>query len=142
MRHVLLRRVAGVRVASGVRRFADQSFMAPRPSPLRLPKEDQEEFERLQQEANENVGAFSVQDVDVNASPSAQKSAADMLAQIKRANGVTETPADAGMHPDYRGRTIAEFEGDRNPVTGEIGGPKQDPLKHGDYSFNGRVTDF
>lgn len=35
-----------------------------------------------------------------------------------------------------------EFEGDVNPKTGERGGPKQDPLKHGDYSFNGRVTDF
>lgn len=35
-----------------------------------------------------------------------------------------------------------DFEGDVNPVTGEIGGPKQDPLIHGDYSFNGRVTDF
>lgn len=35
-----------------------------------------------------------------------------------------------------------EFEGNVNPVTGEVGGPKQDPLRHGDYSFNGRVTDF
>jgi len=45
------------------------------------------------------------------------------------------------VHPDAPER-YDEFEGERNPVTGEIGGPKQDPLRHGDYSFNGRVTDF
>lgn len=45
------------------------------------------------------------------------------------------------VHPDAVDR-YEEFEGDVNPVTGEIGGPKQDPLRHGDYSFNGRVTDF
>ncbi|SPQ27065.1 a079654b-94b9-4b81-b518-38e48885ac90 [Thermothielavioides terrestris] len=38
-----------------------------------------------------------------------------------------------------------EFEGDRNPRTGEVGGPKNEPLRWGstgDWSFNGRVTDF
>lgn len=45
------------------------------------------------------------------------------------------------MHPEQR-RNYDEFEGDVNPKTGEVGGPKQDPLKHGDYSFNGRCTDF
>lgn len=38
-----------------------------------------------------------------------------------------------------------EFEGDRNPRTGEIGGPKKEPLRwgsNGDWSYNGRVTDF
>ena len=47
-----------------------------------------------------------------------------------------------GFHPQYF-KTIPEFEGDVNPKTGERGGPKQDPLRHGtDWSFNGRVTDF
>lgn len=45
------------------------------------------------------------------------------------------------LHPDAFAR-YEEFTGDKNPVTGEIGGPKQDPLRHGDYSFDGRVTDF
>lgn len=45
------------------------------------------------------------------------------------------------MHPQFR-KPYADFEGEKNPETGEIGGPKQDPLRHGDYSFNGRVTDF
>ncbi|KAL2017230.1 hypothetical protein VTK56DRAFT_2389 [Thermocarpiscus australiensis] len=38
-----------------------------------------------------------------------------------------------------------EFEGDKNPKTGEIGGPKNEPLRwgsEGDWSYNGRVTDF
>lgn len=39
-------------------------------------------------------------------------------------------------------KTIPEFEGNVNPKTGEVGGPKQDPTRHGDWSFNGRVTDF
>jgi hypothetical protein len=38
-----------------------------------------------------------------------------------------------------------EFEGDVNPKTGEVGGPKNEPLRWGsggDWSYNGRVTDF
>lgn len=38
-----------------------------------------------------------------------------------------------------------EFEGDKNPKTGEVGGPKNEPLRwgsSGDWSYNGRVTDF
>lgn len=52
-----------------------------------------------------------------------------------------EAMAATTEHPDVR-KIYPEFEGDTNPVTGEVGGPKQDPLRHGDYSFNGRVTDF
>lgn len=48
---------------------------------------------------------------------------------------------DVGTYAQYL-KTIPEFEGDVNPKTGEMGGPKQDPLKHNDWSFNGRVTDF
>lgn len=46
------------------------------------------------------------------------------------------------LHPDIRRGAPPEFEGDTNPKTGEVGGPKNDPLRHGDYSYNGRVTDF
>lgn len=38
-----------------------------------------------------------------------------------------------------------EFEGETNPKTGEVGGPKNEPLRwghEGDWSYNGRVTDF
>jgi hypothetical protein len=46
------------------------------------------------------------------------------------------------FHPDVRRKPKPEFEGERNPSTGETGGPKNDPLRHGDYSYGGRVTDF
>lgn len=40
-------------------------------------------------------------------------------------------------------KTIPEFEGNVNPNTGEIGGPKQDPLKQSDeWTYNGRTIDF
>ncbi|CAJ0848198.1 9018_t:CDS:2 [Entrophospora sp. SA101] len=35
------------------------------------------------------------------------------------------------------------FISNKNPVTGEVNGPKEDPLKHGsDWSYGSRVTDF
>ncbi|RPA87322.1 hypothetical protein BJ508DRAFT_410830 [Ascobolus immersus RN42] len=49
------------------------------------------------------------------------------------------------MHPDYRRGAEPEFEGDVNPKTGEVGGPKREPVRkwiEGDWSYNGRATDF
>jgi hypothetical protein len=49
------------------------------------------------------------------------------------------------FHPNMRRGAPPEFEGDVNPKTGEVGGPKNDPLRWGgkaDWSYNGRVTDF
>ena len=49
------------------------------------------------------------------------------------------------LHPDVRRGVKPEFEGERNPKTGETGGPKNEPLRWGgevDWSYNGRVTDF
>lgn len=49
------------------------------------------------------------------------------------------------LHPDTVMGVKPEFEGDKNPKTGEIGGPKNDPLRwgaEGDWSYSGRVTDF
>ena len=45
-------------------------------------------------------------------------------------------------HPDVRKDPAPEFVGDVNPKTGEVGGPKHDPLRHSDWSFGGRATDF
>lgn len=48
-----------------------------------------------------------------------------------------------GEHKDLRRGAKPEFEGERNPVTGEVGGPKNDPLKwEREWSYNGRATDF
>ena len=50
------------------------------------------------------------------------------------------------LHPNVRRGAAAEFEGHTNPDTGEIGGPKNNPIRwkemEGDWSFNGRVSDF
>ncbi|EPE03035.1 fmp21-like protein [Ophiostoma piceae UAMH 11346] len=59
------------------------------------------------------------------------------------------TSATAGLNGNpiegvWRGAP-PEFEGERNPRTGEVGGPKNEPLRWGaagDWSYNGRVTDF
>ncbi|CDR44710.1 CYFA0S15e01816g1_1 [Cyberlindnera fabianii] len=100
------------------------------PGPPKLPKEDQEEFEALQKMANsqaaiDEYNASLTDEVDPAAAPYLGKAGIDI----------------GSFSPEFF-KTIPEFEGDVNPKTGEIGGPKQDPLRHGDYSFNGRVTDF
>jgi hypothetical protein len=49
------------------------------------------------------------------------------------------------LHPHIRRGAKPEFEGDINPKTGEVGGPKNEPLRWGavgDWSYNGRTTDF
>ncbi|KAG6832602.1 hypothetical protein H0H92_014438 [Tricholoma furcatifolium] len=60
----------------------------------------------------------------------------------------TQSDADLALHPDARTPLRPDFEGDVNPLTGEQGGPKQEPVKkwgedsEGDWSFKGRVSDF
>ena len=49
------------------------------------------------------------------------------------------------LHPNVRRGARPEFEGDINPKTGEVGGPKNEPLRWGaagEWSYNGRTTDF
>jgi hypothetical protein len=62
--------------------------------------------------------------------------------------GPTEhAEAEWALHPDAPRPIPLEFEGNVNPVTGEEGGPKQEPVRrwgedHGDWSLKGRVSDF
>ncbi|KAG6841883.1 hypothetical protein C0991_005613 [Blastosporella zonata] len=55
---------------------------------------------------------------------------------------------DPEIHPDARAPLKPDFEGDVNPLTGEQGGPKKEPVgkwgseSEGDWSFKGRVSDF
>lgn len=96
------------------------------PAPPRLPKEEQEIFEDLQRRS---TGAFSTS--QVNQSPQS--------AEIE-ANGSGEQ-----LHPDAPKGVKPEFEGEKNPKTGEVGGPRNEPLRWGsggDWSYGGRVTDF
>ncbi|PVI07273.1 DUF1674-domain-containing protein, partial [Periconia macrospinosa] len=133
------------------------------PSPPRLPKEEQEIFERLQRQS---TGAFSTPRDDVNeitSSSSSSSSSSDIRSRINQspdnssstqAQAATQTTVENGsgaaaeddqLHPNMRRGAPPEFEGDINPKTGEVGGPKNEPLRwgsQGDYSYNGRVTDF
>lgn len=101
---------------------------APTPGPPKLDKEEQEEFERLQKSA-------STEAVIEEYNSQIEENRESIKSPFLKASDAS------GFSPEFF-KTIPEFEGDVNPVTGEIGGPKQDPLRHGDYSFNGRVTDF
>lgn len=124
---------------------------SPGPSPPRLAKEEQERFEQLQAQS---TGAFSTPRTppQINQSP---QSKPDVIA--KPAPGSPEAKAEAAailnakvkdgdeLHPNVRRGAKPEFEGETNPLTGEVGGPKNNPLRWGhggDWSYNGRVTDF
>ncbi|KAJ3178980.1 putative mitochondrial protein, conserved [Geranomyces variabilis] len=63
---------------------------------------------------------------------------------VKQAQQPVIDPADS-VHPDaLRSPSKGDdWEGDKNPHTGEIGGPKgKEPTRYGDWERNGRVYDF
>ncbi|KAL9576811.1 MAG: hypothetical protein Q9212_006798 [Teloschistes hypoglaucus] len=140
------------------------------PAPPRLPKEEQELYEKLQRSS---TGAFSTPKphVVINQSPASSKPADRQRPQINQSPHSQSSQAQASasessnsdetggklearvqatgkgeeLHPDIRRGARPDFEGERNPTTGEVGGPKNEPLRWGggvDWSYNGRVTDF
>lgn len=91
-----------------------------RPGPLPLPAKEQREFEELVKRAAGTT--------DVTGSMAIDAPARDI---------------DKDIHPDARRGLVPEFAGDVNPITGEQGGPKREPVRpNSDWSFGGRVTDF
>jgi hypothetical protein len=134
------------------------------PSPPRLPADQQAEFERLQREAEARLSTHTttaplspsppLQTSRHTTSPSTSSTSTQAQDQgqgqaAHRAQEVPLTaPAEAGeatFSGGIRKGAPPEFEGDRNPKTGEVGGPKNEPLRWGgggDWSYNGRVTDF
>ncbi|KAK2025904.1 DUF1674-domain-containing protein [Colletotrichum zoysiae] len=145
------------------------------PAPPRLPADQQAEFERLQRQASVSSAFQHLVQDDASSSAAAaavdsstQTPSSDPVASAQ-VNAVvadsqapppspaatatattTPTPTVAAtdedtMHPNYVRGAPPEFEGDVNPRTGEVGGPKREPLRWGaagDWSYNGRVTDF
>lgn len=101
-----------------------------RPGPPKLPADQQAEFERLQRSAAVS-SAFQPAEV-----------ATPATSQVRHTTTPEKTEAvNQGL---FRGAP-PEFEGDVNPKTGEVGGPKNEPLRWGgksDWSYNGRCTDF
>ena len=145
---------------------ATQAF-SPGPAPPRLPESEQKLYEKLQKSS---TGAFSTPKpiVTVNQSPVTPSTATEAEARVPpqinqspHCADVSSTPEEQKLeninakvtaqgdgeelHPDVRRGARPEFEGERNPKTGEVGGPKNEPLRWGggvDWSYNGRVTDF
>nr|POE96479.1 succinate dehydrogenase assembly factor 4, mitochondrial [Quercus suber] len=139
---------------SSVNQTARPPFAAG-PAPPRLPKDEQEIFEKLQAQS---TGAFSTptptsrtpsDDVVGEAlreqAQSRSSEADDMLEQLRERARLAAKGDGEELHPNVRRGAKPEFEGDVNPKTGEVGGPKNEPLRWGvagDWSYNGRVTDF
>ena len=149
------------RLSHSARLSLDPSFKAP-PAPPRLPQEEQDLYEKLQRSS---TGAFSTprRVPTINQSPGNRPAGEQpalpvvesddaqftSIAQEQKAQNVNaKVQADGAgeeLHPNLRRGAAPEFEGERNPKTGEVGGPKNDPLRWGsevDWSYNGRVTDF
>ncbi|OHF03166.1 hypothetical protein CORC01_01550 [Colletotrichum orchidophilum] len=146
-------------------RLSSTSAFSRGPAPPRLPADQQAEFERLQRQAS--VSSAFQHLVEEQSEPPADSSSSSASAAAAAATSDTNTTAAATeatatatatpttptiaatdedtMHPNYVRGAPAEFEGDVNPRTGEVGGPKREPLRWGsggDWSYNGRVTDF
>ncbi|TVY55262.1 Succinate dehydrogenase assembly factor 4, mitochondrial [Lachnellula cervina] len=144
-------------------RFFSNSSIRPAfatgPAPPRLPPKEQEEYERLQKAS---TGAFSQPKhiapesssrprPQINQSPASKpqinQSPASKTEEALNARVEAKGQGEE-LHPDIKRGAKPEFEGDVNPKTGEVGGPKNEPLRwgstgeRGDWSYNGRVTDF
>lgn len=127
---------------------------SPGPSPPRLPKDEQDVFEQLQKQS---TGAFSSPTPRVvpkiNQSPQAlapvdlpSVTSATTSPSNKASSDAAQADVRNGdeLHPNVRRGAPPEFEGDRNPKTGEQNGPKVEPLRWGggvDWSYNGRESE-
>ena len=133
-------------LSSTSRRYATPSF-GQAPAPPRLPEEEQRLYEKLQQAS---TGAFSTPRptvvVNQSAASSKETEAKSPFTKSQEASvdaRVQATGQGEELHPNVRRGARPEFEGETNPKTGEVGGPKNDPLRwQGDWSYNGRVSDF
>ncbi|KAM0664796.1 hypothetical protein MY8738_005005 [Beauveria namnaoensis] len=123
--------------AAATRRHA--SNFGASPSPPKLPAKEQAEFERLQRAA---AVSSAFQPAEAAAAAAA---APENTTQATSTTGAAATESELNEGGGlYRGAR-PEFDGDKNPRTGEVGGPKNEPLRWGsggDWSYNGKVTDF
>lgn len=142
---------------STTRHLATAPSFGVSPSPPRLPKEDQDVFEQLQKQS---TGAFSTPRAPPRINQSPDSSSAEVAqADAAVANAAEQAQSQSTtfsaainakgkgeeLHPNLRRGAPPEFEGEKNPKTGEVGGPKNEPLRWGaagEWSYNGRVTDF
>lgn len=137
------------------------------PSPPRLPADQQAEFERLQRAAADRLAdptPLPHEQQRTSPPPSSSSASSSTTTPVTNSSRHTTSPTSntAGATTattttktsntdeisdlgGVRRGAAPEFHGDTNPKTGEVGGPKNEPLRWGsggDWSYNGRVTDF
>ncbi|CAD6502964.1 BgTH12-02638 [Blumeria graminis f. sp. triticale] len=129
-----------------ITRIPLQTSFGVTPAPPRLDKEEQEEFERLNK-----LSALARSSHNFKTPEESPKVSEISEANAEKPEFQAKLEAEGDgreLHPDIRRGAEPEFYGDVNPHTGEIGGPKNEPLRwgstgeRGDWSYNGRVTDF
>jgi hypothetical protein len=129
------------------------STLRPPANSLRLSEEEQRIFDELVRRASQpppSTPASTSSPASAGAAAAAAAAgggqATDAAAKsTEAAQAAPDAEAQQLMHPDARKGAPPEFEGEVNPKTGEVGGPKNEPLRwgaQGDWSFNGRTTDF
>jgi len=138
-----------------LQRSSTGAFSTPRPSvTVNQSSFSPEAPPQLQASINQSPAATTRTPSHINQSP-ASKSETNASpvsveeVEIAAVNArIQATGKGEELHPDIRRGAKPEFEGDVNPITGEVGGPKNEPLRwgstgeRGDWSYNGRVTDF
>ncbi|GAB1312653.1 Succinate dehydrogenase assembly factor 4, mitochondrial [Madurella fahalii] len=165
----LLRRLDQRAASATSLRYAS-NFLQNHPSPPRLPADQQAEFERLQRAAEAALSSHNTIQPSDSASSSSSSSSSPPPPPLppsqqplttsrhvtspssnpaqqaqQHTQATAEDPSAGSFSGGIRQGAPPEFEGDKNPKTGEVGGPKNEPLRWGsagDWSYNGRVTDF
>lgn len=160
-------RIASLRAASGcsprsaVRTFATSRiarrdelphpFSGPRPPPL--PPKEQREFEALLKEKSSahhllarRVAfrlACAVHSLTLTSTGCSPRFSLAGAEQSPFSQNAGNDPEEGELHPDARRKPQPDFEGETNPITGEVGGPKKDPLSwENEWTYGGRATDF
>ncbi|KAK4247428.1 hypothetical protein C7999DRAFT_32096 [Corynascus novoguineensis] len=122
------------------------SFLQTGPTPPRLPPNQQADGSSPAVEQPETMPLTTSRHVSVPGPSGGGAASAAAAAQVKTSSQEPQQgPAAGSFSGGIRQGAPPEFDGDKNPKTGEVGGPKNEPLRWGgqsDCSFNGRVTDF
>ncbi|KAM4066796.1 hypothetical protein HRG_000818 [Hirsutella rhossiliensis] len=121
------------------------STFTPRPSPPKLPADQQAEFERLQRTAAVSSAFQPVSTATASATTATPPATQQPRHTIDTADDNSRNDDDNQVNRGLFRGAPPEFSGHVNPKTGEVGGPKNEPLRWGvagDWSYNGRVTDF
>ena len=101
------------RALSTTSSLASKGDLFNRPSPPTLSRNEQKDFEELLRRVNAPASAPLNSDGEFD----------------------LQADREEVMHPDFRAKPRQDFEGEINPETGEVGGPKHEPLAHGKYYF-------